>query len=209
MIVGYYTQLTKSWTPDDLRSKLKLLPKPLSDKIASRRQYLDMQLSVAGYLLLLKLIDYFSLDLDLNDLQYGPYQRPYFKGGFDFNISHAGNMVICCATTTGKIGVDIEFIKPVSINLDDYFTAAEQQNIRAAKNSDTEFFKYWTRKEAVLKAIGTGVYTPLLDIDVSADEVIYKTEHYHLLPIGIEDGFAGCLAVEVMQEVALERVDIY
>lgn len=208
MIAGYHTQITKKWTDDDLNHKLSLLPQKLREKIMSKRQQLDLQLSVTGYLLLLKLIEHFGSDLKLDDLQYNLHQRPGFAGGFDFNISHSDNSVICCATDTGKLGVDIELIKPIAINYDDYFTIAEQQNIRAAETPDIAFFKYWTRKEAVLKAVGTGVYTPLLDIDVSTDKVVYQNEVYYLSPIDIDTAFAGCLACTKKQELLLKKVEV-
>lgn len=207
MIAGYHTQITHNWTDDDLNHKLNLLPQKLRDKIMLKRQQRDRQLSVAGYLLLLKLIEHFGINLKLDDLQYNPYQRPGFDG-FDFNISHSGDRVICCATDTGKLGVDIELINPVAINYDDYFIRAEQQNIRAAANPDMAFFKYWTRKEAVLKAVGTGVYTPLLDIDVSADKVAYQTEVYYLSTIEIDAAFAGCIACTIPQELLLKKVEV-
>jgi len=208
MIVGYHTQITKDWADDDLHHKLSLLPQFLQDKITPKRRHLDVQLSIAGNLLLLKIIDHFNLDLRLDDLRYGQYKRPYFDGGFDFNISHSGNRVICCGTMEGKIGVDIELMHPIDIDYDDYFTPAEQQNIRAAENQQTEFFKYWTRKEAVLKAIGTGVYTPLLQINVSHDKVIYQGETFYLMPIDIDVDFAGYLACDVRQQLLITNVEM-
>ncbi|HWZ35433.1 MAG TPA: 4'-phosphopantetheinyl transferase superfamily protein [Mucilaginibacter sp.] len=208
MIVGYHTQIKKDWTDDDLHHKLSLLPQFLQDKILCKHQHLGIQLSVAGNLLLLKLIDHFKLNLRLDNLQYGQHQRPYFDGGFDFNISHSGNRIICCGTIDSKIGVDIELMKPTGVDYDDYFTNTEQQNIRAAKNPKTEFFKYWTRKEAVLKAIGTGVCAPLLDIDVSDDEVVYQNETFHLMPIEINDDFAGYVACDVKQGVLIKKVEV-
>lgn len=208
MIVCYHTQITKDWTDDDLNHKLSLLPQFLKDKITPKRRHLDVQLSITGHLLLLKLIEHFNIDLKLDDLQYGQYQRPYFPGNFDFNISHSSNRVICCGAANGKIGVDIELIKPVNINYDDYFTVAEQQNIRAAKNPQTEFFKYWARKEAVLKAVGTGVYTPLLDIDVSNNVVVYQNDTFYLLPMDIDVDFVGYVACDIKQELAIIKTEV-
>lgn len=208
MIAGFYTQIAENAANDDLSHKLSLLPHFLQHKITAKQPLADKQRSVAGYLLLLKLIDYFKLDLKLDDLRYGQYRRPYFDGGFDFNISHSGNCVICCGTMEGKIGVDIELIKLIDINYDDYFTNTEQQNIRAAQNQQTEFFKYWTRKEAVLKAVGTGFYTPLLDIDVSGDDVIYKGEIYYLSTLNIAPGFAGHIACNVRQDIFIKKVEV-
>jgi len=208
MIIGYHTQITKDWTKNDLHHKLSLLPQFLQNKISKKRKQMDAQLSIAGCLLLLKLIDHFKLDLTLDDLRYGQYRRPYFDGRFDFNISHSGDRVICCGAMDGTVGVDIELMEPVDVDYDDYFNQTEQQHIRAAKNQQTEFFKYWTRKEAVLKALGTGVYTPLLGIDVSDNLVIYQKQVFHLLPMDIDADFAGCAACDVRQELVITKVEV-
>jgi 4'-phosphopantetheinyl transferase len=204
MILCYHTEITQPWTDGELQERLSLLPDSIKKLILSKRNHLDVQLSVSGNLLLIELIRYFGLDLKLTDRKYGEYQRPYFNSDFDFNISHSGNRVICCATLAGKVGIDIELIQPVTINYEDYFTPAEQAKIRAAQNPDAEFFKYWTRKEAVLKVIGTGVYTPLLDIEVSADEVEFKGETYYLSAITVNDGYKGCIAHTVRQKIILK-----
>jgi 4'-phosphopantetheinyl transferase len=208
MIVCYHTEIIKPWTSDELERKLALIPEGIKRKILLKRQHTDRQLSTGGNLLILALLKHFEVALTLAEIAYNDYQRPYFNNGFDFNVSHSGNRVIACATLTGKVGIDIEIMKPVDINFDDCFTPAEQRNIREAKNPDTEFFKYWTRKEAVLKAVGTGVYTPLLDIDVSADELNYKEETYHLAPLDIDPFYQCCIAQTIRQEIILKQVEV-
>jgi 4'-phosphopantetheinyl transferase len=205
MIICYHTEILSPWTNDELQQKMELIPDGIKQKILLKRNHLDVQLSLCGNLLILALIKYFDANLTLAEIVYNDYQRPYFNDGFDFNISHSGNRVIGCATLNGKVGIDIELMKPVDLNYDDYFTATEQQNIRNAKKPDTEFFTYWTRKEALLKAVGTGVYTPLLDIDVSADSFIYKGDNYHLSPINIAADYKSCIAHTVEQEIAMQE----
>jgi 4'-phosphopantetheinyl transferase len=206
MIVCYHTEIREPWTSNELEQKLALIPEGIKQKILLKKNHLDVQLSASGNLLILELLKYFKADLTLAEIAYNDYQRPYFNDGFDFNISHSGNRVIACATLSGKVGIDIEVMKPVDLNYDDYFTPAEQQHIRAAQNPDAEFFKYWTRKEAVLKAVGMGVHTPLLDIDVSADEVSYQGETYFLSAIDIDPYYNGCIAHTVKQEIILKSL---
>lgn len=204
MIVCYHAKITKPWTGNELEQKLALIPEGIKQKILLKKNHLDIQLSATGNLLILELLKYFKAELTLAEIAYNDYQRPCFNDGFDFNVSHSGNRVIACATLTGKVGIDIEIMKPVDLNYDDYFTPAEQQHICAAQNPDVAFFKYWTRKEAVLKAVGTGVHTPLLDMDVSAAKVNYKGETYFLSAIDIDNGYNGCLAHTVKQEIILK-----
>jgi 4'-phosphopantetheinyl transferase len=208
MIACYHTEITRSWTVDELQNKASSLPAAIRENIMAKRNNLDVQLSASGYLLLLELIKYFKVDVSLKDIVFDEYKRPGFTNGFDFNISHSGNRVICCATDDGKVGVDIEEIKPIKINLDDYFNPAEQQHIRAAQNHDSELIKYWTRKEAVLKAIGTGVFTPLFDIDVSTDIVRYDEETYNLSPLMIDSEYKCCIAYTTVQQLYLHKVTL-
>ncbi|MDB4924604.1 4'-phosphopantetheinyl transferase superfamily protein [Mucilaginibacter sp.] len=208
MIICYHTTIDKPWSSSELEQKIAPIPSALKQKILKKRNHSDVQLSVGGNLLVLELLKHFNLDLTLNDLLYNPYHRPYFNAGFDFNISHAGNRVICCATTQGKVGIDIELTAPVNFDYDDYFTTIEQQNIRSNKDPNTEFFKYWTRKEALLKAIGTGVYTPLLAMDVSGDIFTYKGETYYLSPIDIDPAYQSCMAHTVKQEIAIQYLTL-
>ncbi len=206
MIICYYSALNKPWSSDELEQKMALIPLSVRKKILLKRNPLDVQLSVCGNLLLIELIKRFELNLNLEDLRYNSYQRPYFDTGFDFNISHSGNMVVCCATDNGKVGIDIELTGPVNFNYEDYFTPTEQKNIRANENPDSTFFKYWTRKEAVLKTIGTGVHTSLLAIDVSADSFVYEGVTYHLSPIEIDRAYQSCIAHTVEQEIHVQRI---
>ncbi|MBC7401387.1 MAG: 4'-phosphopantetheinyl transferase superfamily protein [Mucilaginibacter sp.] len=206
MIVCYHREILKPWTDIELQERLSFLPDNIQKPILLKRNHLDVQLSVSGNLLLLELIKHFGLDLKLSNLIYGEHKRPYFNNDFDFNISHSGNRVICCATKEGKVGIDIELMQPVSINYDDYFTPTEQANIRAAQNPEAEFFRYWTKKEALLKAVGTGMFTPLLDIDVSEDEVQYRNGIYYLSPIDIDEDYLGCIAHTFRQDILIKEL---
>jgi 4'-phosphopantetheinyl transferase len=208
MIICYYTELNKTWGSDELEQKMAPIPLAIRQNILLKRNLPDVQLSVCGSLLILKLLTRFGLNLSLADLHYNLYQRPYFDAGFDFNVSHSGNRIVCCATDNGKVGIDIELTGPVNFNYDDYFTPNEQKNIRADQNPDTAFFKYWTRKEALLKAVGAGVYTPLLAIDVSEDSFIYEGSTYYLSPIEIDPAYQSCIAHTVKQEINISLITL-
>jgi 4'-phosphopantetheinyl transferase len=196
MIFCYHTEILSPWANDELQQKMELIPDGIKRQILLKRNHLDVQLSVCGNLLILALIKHFEVDLTLAEIVYNDYKRPYFNDGFDFNISHSGNRVVGCATLNGKVGIDIELTKPINLNYDDYFTTTEQQKIRTAKNPDTEFFNYWTRKEALLKAVGTGVYTY---------SFIYKGDNYHLSPIDIAADYKACVAYTAEQEISIQE----
>ena len=68
------------------------------------------------------------------------------------------------------LGVDIEQPRRIEPDLADrYFAADEVRRLRELPATEQElaFFRCWTRKEAYLKAIGTGIAIPLESFSVS------------------------------------------
>ena len=75
-----------------------------------------------------------------------------------FNLSHSGDWILL-AVSEAEVGVDIEYINAQFKYLDilpDYFNEEEVKFIRQ-NLSDDRFFMHWTRKEALSKALGTGL----------------------------------------------------
>lgn len=74
-----------------------------------------------------------------------------------FNISHSGNAFVL-AVANSPVGIDIEQINPAfdfSDVVDTYFSKDEVSKI--TKHGHELFYKYWTRKEALVKALGNGI----------------------------------------------------
>jgi 4'-phosphopantetheinyl transferase len=88
-----------------------------------------------------------------------------------FNISHSGERAVLAVALGREVGVDIEENRPIdTLRLARRFLAAGE--IRAleetcALDRTTAFFRCWTRKEAFVKAIGTGLSYPLDAFEVS------------------------------------------
>jgi 4'-phosphopantetheinyl transferase len=79
-----------------------------------------------------------------------------------FNLAHSGNRAVIAVTRSCEIGVDVEERRSVR-HADHiarrYFHTIEMQSILAAlpRDRDATFLRFWTAKEAVLKAAGTGI----------------------------------------------------
>jgi 4'-phosphopantetheinyl transferase len=89
-----------------------------------------------------------------------------------FNISHSGEWIMI-ALAFEELGIDIEKINSsfdFTILLDEHFTNAEQQFIRNAENPQKAFYYLWTRKEALVKALGRGLQENLKTISVLEGE---------------------------------------
>lgn len=89
-----------------------------------------------------------------------------------FNLSHSESNMLIAFSTTAEIGVDIEFKRHLSDEGDlvkRFFSKAEQNEYSQLPETlrTQGFFNAWTRKEAIVKASGLGLQTPLDSFSVS------------------------------------------
>jgi 4'-phosphopantetheinyl transferase len=86
-----------------------------------------------------------------------------------FNLSHSAGLVACALATGRAVGIDVEHLgrRPVDRQLvRRYCSAAEADDIDACGDAwQQRFLRYWTLKEAYLKARGLGVSVPLAEIE--------------------------------------------
>ena len=89
-----------------------------------------------------------------------------------FNISHTRSLVACVVTREIDCGVDVEVERPVE-DLDSLaarvLSPAEISDLMAVPPSlrPARFFRYWTLKEAYVKARGLGLSLPLQAVTFS------------------------------------------
>lgn len=79
-----------------------------------------------------------------------------------FNLSHSGDQGLLAVCRTAPVGIDIEMLRPVrgaDHLVARFFSAAENAAYRALppEQQTVGFLRGWTRKEAYLKATGTGL----------------------------------------------------
>lgn len=94
-----------------------------------------------------------------------------------FNLSHSEDYIIYAFCFNDEVGIDIEKIDP-SINhleiSENYFTDIEIKYLKDSTDKDIRakrFFRIWTRKEALLKALGIGLLLDLKKINVTTDSI--------------------------------------
>jgi 4'-phosphopantetheinyl transferase len=108
-----------------------------------------------------------------------PHGRPRLAapGGtaIELSVTHAGDRVAIAVSRQGPVGVDVERIQPdlPVWGLAPHVLAGEElatlYGLDAARRPHG-FLVYWTRKEAVLKALGVGLTVPLTSVLVSGPE---------------------------------------
>ena len=121
--------------------------------------------------------DCLSTDPKKIDIYYGDHGKPEITNPFEnaniqFNLSHSGNLILLALTLDQRIGVDIEFIHDMpEINQIAEIILSELEYPIFQKLSPEDkkeaFFHYWTRKEAITKAIGIGLSQPPNSITTS------------------------------------------
>jgi 4'-phosphopantetheinyl transferase len=142
----------------------------------------------------------------------GPHGKPRICASstpFELSISHSGEMAVVAFTRGIRVGVDIEHIG----HRDDDSAIAElilspSEHLVFAGLSRTEhnvfLRRYWTRKEAILKATGDGLLVPPNSLTVSSPleppqltsctYLPFLTELTYLNDLTLHTGYIGCLA---------------
>lgn len=139
----------------------------------------------------------------------GPRGKPYLnqnKLDLQFNISHSHDMAVYAITKQAEIGIDIEKIEP-NFNEDvakRFFSAKEYAELLDLPESEriNKFYSLWAGKEAIIKALGEGLYAPLADFsldlftNVQTVEIIHhrKMYQYHLQKFSVQAEYASAFA---------------
>jgi len=89
-----------------------------------------------------------------------------------FNIAHSAGLVVCALAMGREVGIDVEDLTRRAIDpalVRRYCAPSEVTDIEAqpADARQHRFLRYWTLKEAYLKARGVGISLPLANIGFS------------------------------------------
>ena len=120
---------------------------------------------------------YLRVDPQTLRFHYSSYGKPALVPDHDmeainFNLSHANGLALYAFTSQRRIGVDLEYIRSGAANeqvAERFFSRSEVIELRtlSGQKRNRAFFDCWTRKESYIKAIGSGLSTPLDQFEVS------------------------------------------
>lgn len=122
------------------------------------------------------LASYMNTEPDQLKFSYGAYGKPYVQHRsygipIQFSIAHSHELALYAFARERKVGVDAEYVREFP-DLEQmgarYLTEQENAVFKSLprRQKARAFFESWTRKEAYLKAIGTGLAHALDRIDV-------------------------------------------
>jgi 4'-phosphopantetheinyl transferase len=114
----------------------------------------------------------------------GQHGRPRLATGapVDFSVSHSADMIglaiarsLDGAGATRQVGLDVELIDSATADeapLDLVLSPAERRSYHQLDPTARAraFFRYWVRKEALLKATGDGLRVPMTQLTMSAPD---------------------------------------
>lgn len=111
----------------------------------------------------------------------GKYGKPYLEKltDFNFNISNTGNAIAAVLSNLGNVGIDIEKIRNINIEIANRFFSEKEREFVMNKNNkypnlSNRFFDVWTKKESYVKYTGYGFSTPFVSFDVFNDNISNK-----------------------------------
>jgi 4'-phosphopantetheinyl transferase len=132
------------------------------------------------------------LDRDPREFRFvfGEHGKPALAGGeLEFNVSHSGERVAIAFTRREAVGIDIERDherhRTIAIARR-FFAPAEAAEV---ERDGARFYPIWTAKEAVIKALGTG-----LAMDLRSFEA-FAMEGWFVRALSLEAGYYGAVAV--------------
>jgi 4'-phosphopantetheinyl transferase len=122
--------------------------------------------------------DYLKMPPKIIHFDYTDFGKPYLKGSqLRFNVAHTIDYIVYAIVENDDIGVDIEQFNDqidfITI-AQNFFSENECQQLfsLSPQKRPLAFYRCWTIKEAILKAMGLGLHIPLdqLELDfVSSD----------------------------------------
>ncbi len=154
---------------------------------------------------------YLAGSADPPELLLNPWGKPALPAGEPrFNVTHSGDLALIAIARGADVGIDVEH-HAIHRPLDDLarivFTPKECATLARLQGDDRNrfFFRTWTCKEAVVKAIGGGLSIPVDRLGMEFGErglVTVHPERENLAPppwwireIDVPDGYSAAIAV--------------
>ena len=179
---------------ENVKEYAALLPDARQEKIARYRFDSDKLLSLAAGLLIRSAVG--DRPISLNE-----HGKPYVEGfEKNFSVSHSG-MCAAIAVDDQEVGLDVEQLAGEDrlkiVNR--FYHPEEREYVMGAEDRLRAFTRIWTRKEAYVKQIGTGIADDLTAFSTVSGELKERIASFDL------DGYA----LSVCSERAIDENEIY
>jgi 4'-phosphopantetheinyl transferase len=161
------------------------------------------------------LAHYVALPPDALVFRYGVQGKPALslqRAAPFFNLSHSGGLAALAVAQDCDIGIDIERLRPIERGVAKrFFSTGENAALQCLYKADWRdaFYRCWTRKEAVVKAVGKGLSLRLDSFEVSLhcgtpacvlhfDGCRDAGSEWSLVDLALGPGLVGAIAARTM-----------
>jgi len=161
-----------------LNLDVKLLTQGLSTEEVQKAEKFyreeDRQRYIAAHLFLRAVLSHYfpSIQAERWCFETNAYGKPSLAKlhglNFHFNLSHSDSHIYIICSKEYECGIDVEEIKEMEFStelLNLVMNKEEQEDFFKSQEKEKLFFKYWTLKEAYVKAVGEGVSLALNSVN--------------------------------------------
>lgn len=166
---------TLDYTDDELATFANLLTPEEQARAARFHFDKDRKRFVIARGLLRKILSqYVNAEPQALRFDYTAHGKPELQqhSYLQFNVSHSHQAILYAVTRAQAVGVDIEFMygkHDIDAIAKRFFAVQEYAQLKDLQDDDMRqaFFNAWTRKEAFLKALGSGLSHSLSQVEVT------------------------------------------
>lgn len=146
-----------NYSINDYKSFSKILDAKDKLKINKLINMKDKKSTILSRVLLFKILkEKYNLNLHQLSFTYNKFGKPFINNIY-FNISHSYDYV-CVVASDKEIGIDIEKIRNVNINVCNFFTTENEKDyIVNSKKQFESLFTIFCLKEAYFKMLGSNL----------------------------------------------------
>ena len=196
--------ITHARTEKSLHQLLEGLPDSIHQRALRYRREEDAHHFVLGRLLLREGLIELEVDDTIDNIQYEKSGKPFLESVF-FNISHSSDRVVCAISDKGRIGIDIEKEQEVELDLfESWFTPVEWKAIKESRFPLRQFYRYWTKKESIIKALGLTLSAlNQIELDLQRDVFEANGQLWYVTELTLGADYIGAICSEVQWEVPI------
>lgn len=148
------------------------------------------------------LSQYLSIPAEQIVFTYGEQHKPFIaNSNIQFNLAHSHDLALLAITPNHSVGIDVEKMAEDKENVAKRFFHPTEVTALQEKSENerlTAFYRIWTRKEAMVKAVGKGLSIPLSSFAVSPDAnvetITLEGKTWTLQSLNINPQYAAALA---------------
>ena len=150
--------------------------------------------------------------------------KPFVQHPLQFSVTHSADVIAYAFCLGTRVGIDVERVDPaidMSLLAERIFSAPELRSFEGLGHREklAMLFATWTRKEALLKALGTGLTRSMSEIELPIEFVLrpqvgsvppwpHRVMQCLVAEVSLWQGYTAALAIESGIEHAVALMDV-